>query len=61
LPVEYEIDKVLKIKGPQDVAAMGIENYNNECRKIVMRYATEWEVRAWRMDVSTLTTVSHSN
>ena len=23
---------------------MGIENYNAECRKIVMRYASEWEV-----------------
>lgn len=31
------------IKGPDDVAKMGIANYNNECRKIVMRYATEWE------------------
>ena len=24
---------------------MGIAQYNNECRKIVMRYSTEWEVR----------------
>ena len=23
---------------------MGIVNYNNECRKIVMRYSKEWEV-----------------
>ena len=38
LPVEYEIDKALNIKGPADVAKMGIENYNNECRKIVMRW-----------------------
>jgi isoleucyl-tRNA synthetase len=22
---------------------MGIENYNNECRKIVMRYSKDWE------------------
>ncbi|XP_051165304.1 isoleucine--tRNA ligase, cytoplasmic [Leptopilina boulardi] len=43
LPVEYEIDNALGIKGPDDVAKMGIANYNNECRKIVMRYATEWE------------------
>lgn len=43
LPVEYEIDKMLGIKGPEDVAALGIANYNGECRKIVMRYATEWE------------------
>ena len=39
LPVEYEIDKTLGITGPQDVMKMGIANYNNECRKIVMRYS----------------------
>lgn len=49
LPVEYEIDKTLNIKGPDDVARMGIANYNNECRKIVMRYATEWELIVNRM------------
>lgn len=43
LPVEFEIDKTLGIKGPDDVAKMGIAAYNNECRKIVMRYANEWE------------------
>ncbi|XP_052781081.1 isoleucine--tRNA ligase, cytoplasmic-like [Mya arenaria] len=43
LPVEYEIDKTLGIKGPDDVAKMGIEKYNAECRKIVMRYSSDWE------------------
>lgn len=43
LPVEFEVDKALGIKGPDDVLKMGIENYNKECRKIVMRYAAEWE------------------
>lgn len=42
LPVEYEIDQTLGIKGPEDVAKMGIEAYNAECRKIVMRYSSEW-------------------
>lgn len=42
LPVEYEIDQTLNIKGPEDVAKMGIEAYNSECRKIVMRYSSEW-------------------
>ena len=42
---EYEIDKTLGIKGPEDVAKMGIEAYNAECRKIVMRYSHDWEVR----------------
>lgn len=41
---EYEIDKTLGIKGPEDVEKMGIAAYNAECRKIVMRYSTEWEV-----------------
>jgi len=42
LPVEYEIDQTLGIKGPEDVAKMGIAAYNAECRKIVMRYSSEW-------------------
>ncbi|CAG0891653.1 unnamed protein product [Cyprideis torosa] len=42
LPVEYEIDKTLGIQGPADVAKMGIAAYNAECRKIVMRYSSEW-------------------
>lgn len=41
---EYEIDKTLGIKGPEDVAKMGIKEYNNQCRGIVMRYSKEWEV-----------------
>ncbi|CAH0724977.1 unnamed protein product, partial [Brenthis ino] len=43
LPVEFEIDKTLGIKGPEDVEKMGIDKYNAECRKIVMKYAKEWE------------------
>ncbi|NXE99265.1 SYIC protein, partial [Menura novaehollandiae] len=49
LPVEYEIDKTLGIKGPEDVAKMGIEAYNNQCRGIVMRYAKEWEFSVTRL------------
>jgi len=49
LPVEYEIDKTLNIKGPEDVAKMGIAAYNAECRKIVMRYSKEWETIMGRM------------
>eukprot|EP00127_Corallochytrium_limacisporum_P006058 Clim_evm7s218 gene=Clim_evmTU7s218 len=43
LPIEYEIDKKLKINGPEDVRKMGIDKYNAECRAIVMRYSAEWE------------------
>ena len=44
LEQEYEIDKTLGITGPDDVAKMGIDKYNDECRKIVMRYSGDWEV-----------------
>ena len=43
LPVEYEIDKELKITNRKEVLAMGIANYNKECRNIVMRYSGLWE------------------
>ncbi|GBP07755.1 Isoleucine--tRNA ligase, cytoplasmic [Eumeta japonica] len=49
LPVEFEIDKLLGIKGPDDVEKMGIDKYNAECRKIVMRYSTDWERIITRM------------
>ncbi|KAJ3038350.1 isoleucine--tRNA ligase [Rhizophlyctis rosea] len=49
LPVEFEIDKKLNIKGAADVHAMGIDKYNAECRSIVMRYASEWESTVTRM------------
>lgn len=46
---EFEIDKLLGIKGPEDVAKMGIDKYNAECRKIVMRYASDWETIVTRL------------
>lgn len=49
LPVEFEIDKTLGIKGPEDVEKMGIKNYNAECRNIVMKYAGDWEDIITRM------------
>jgi len=49
LPVEYEIDQKLGIKGPDDVKKMGIAAYNQECRSIVTRYAGEWESTVTRI------------
>ncbi|KAJ3051018.1 isoleucine--tRNA ligase [Rhizophlyctis rosea] len=49
LPVEYEIDKKLNITSAEDVHKMGIAKYNEECRSIVMRYASEWESTVTRM------------
>ena len=36
-------------QSPDDVAKMGIPAYNGECRKIVTRYASEWEAVVGRM------------
>ena len=41
LPVEYEIDKMLGITGRDMVLKMGVDNYNQECRSIVLRYTSE--------------------
>ncbi|KAL0251712.1 hypothetical protein GEMRC1_000924 [Eukaryota sp. GEM-RC1] len=43
LPIEHEVDKLHGIHGEADVQAMGIGNYNNICRSIVMRCREEWE------------------
>lgn len=49
LPVEYEIDKALNIKSSEDVLKMGIATYNQECRKIVMKYSDEWRKTVTRV------------
>lgn len=49
LPVEYEIDQKLGIKSREDVLAMGIDKYNDECRAIVMRYSSQWVSTVTRM------------
>lgn len=42
LPVENEIEKLHDLKGAYDIEAFGIANFNEECRKIVLRYAEQW-------------------
>ncbi|KAJ9295913.1 hypothetical protein DTO271G3_5488 [Paecilomyces variotii] len=42
VPIEYEIDKKLGMSGLEAVEKLGIEKYNEECRAIVMRFASEW-------------------
>lgn len=51
---EYEIDKTLGITGPADVAKMGVDKYNAECRKIVMRYSSDWEVKQTKLFMVTI-------
>lgn len=49
LPIEHEIDKSLGISAQEAVAQMGVRAYNNECRSIVQRYASEWEKTITRL------------
>ena len=49
LPIEHEIDKSLGMSSQDAVAKMGIKGYNDECRKIVQRYTSEWETTISRI------------
>lgn len=49
LPIEFEIEKMLGITSRDDVLKLGIDKYNAECRKIVMRYSKEWETVVTRL------------
>ena len=43
LPIEVQINEDLGIKTKKDLLKIGIEKYNNECRKIIMKYADDWK------------------
>lgn len=43
LPVEYEVEKELNISGKMEIETYGIENFNEYCRSIVLRYTSEWQ------------------
>ena len=43
LPIEYEIEKKYGIKTKDEILKLGINNYNEACRDIVMTYANEWK------------------
>eukprot|EP01130_Rhizamoeba_saxonica_P015055 TRINITY_DN667_c0_g2_i1.p1 TRINITY_DN667_c0_g2~~TRINITY_DN667_c0_g2_i1.p1 ORF type:complete len:1069 (+),score=302.23 TRINITY_DN667_c0_g2_i1:19-3225(+) len=49
LPIEFEIDKQYGIKTKDEVLEMGIGNYNEACRSIVMKYASEWKTIITRL------------
>ena len=42
LPIEFEINKIHKIKTTQEVLDIGIKRYNELCREVVMRCAEDW-------------------
>jgi isoleucyl-tRNA synthetase len=49
LPVENEIEKAKELSGATAIEHFGIAAFNEECRKIVLRYTKEWERTVDRM------------
>ena len=49
LPVEFEVEQALQLEGRPDIIEFGIGNYNEACRKIVLRYTREWRETVDRM------------
>ena len=49
LPVEYEMEKQLKLSGKKEIEDYGIDKFNEACRGIVLRYTKEWETIVKRM------------
>lgn len=49
LPVEYEMEKELKISGKREIEEYGISKFNENCRSIVLRYTKQWEKTITRM------------
>jgi isoleucyl-tRNA synthetase len=43
LPVEIEVEKSLGFKHKDDIVAYGVAKFNEECKKSVWKYKTEWE------------------
>lgn len=48
LPVENEIEKKFNLSGAPSIEAFGIAQFNEECRKIVLRYTGEWQEKVAR-------------
>lgn len=49
LPVENEIEKTFHLSGAASIEEFGIANFNEECRKIVLRYTEQWKETVSRM------------
>lgn len=49
LPVENEIEKNFQLSGAVSIEEFGIPRFNEECRKIVLRYTEEWKTVVNRM------------
>lgn len=49
LPVEQEVEKTFNLSGAISLEKFGIGRFNEECRKIVLRYTAEWKDQVERM------------
>lgn len=49
LPVEIEVEKMLGFKHKEDITRYGIAKFNEECKKSVWKYKTDWENLTERM------------
>src|SRR3989344_2344856 len=49
LPVEYELEKTLKLSGSLAIREYGVGKFNEACRGIVLRYTSEWRETVERM------------
>ncbi|MDZ4284379.1 MAG: class I tRNA ligase family protein, partial [Patescibacteria group bacterium] len=43
LPIENMIEKELGLKSKKDILELGIDKFNETCRRAVLRFAEEWE------------------
>ena len=48
LPVENLIEKELNLNSRKEIIEYGIDNFNEACRKSVLRYTAEWEKTFWK-------------
>src|SRR3989344_5677126 len=42
LPIEVQIEKVLKLNSKKDILDYGVEKFNKKCRESVFSYINEW-------------------
>ena len=49
LPVEYEMEKTLGLNGSLDILDYGIGKFNEACRSVVLRHASDWRKVVERM------------
>jgi len=49
LPVEVEVEKQLGLKSRHDIYEFGAINFNEECKKSIFKYLSQWEILTQKM------------